>query len=212
MKVYVGQARGSKLIARLSELGFGEMTTRTEIPPRRTPWAFDNGAFGDWKAGEPFNETAFRVALDKLPGVPQAPDFLVVPDKVAAGLESLDFSLSWVDRLRHYAPPYLAVQDGMGRHQVEEALPLFAGIFVGGTLAWKVATGKQWVEVAHQVGKRCHVGRVGTFRRVRWALRIGADSIDSCLPLWSEGNLQKFLAGLRVHMDPQPELALREVA
>jgi hypothetical protein len=43
----------------------------------------------------------------------------------------------------------------------------------------------------------CHIGRVGTYNRTRWARRIGADSIDSALPLWSEENLQRFLAGLR---------------
>jgi hypothetical protein len=33
-------------------------------------------------------------------------------------------------------------------------------------------------------------------RRVRWAQRIGADSIDSALPLWSDANLDRFLGAL----------------
>ena len=37
---------------------------------------------------------------------------------------------------------------------------------------------------------------LGTRKRVRWARSIGADSVDSCVPLFSEGNLANFRAGL----------------
>lgn len=116
------------------------------------------------------------------------------------GGESLRFSLAWADRpeLRALkAPLYLAVQDGMHSVDIEPHLDKFAGLFVGGTLPWKIRTAAGWVAVAHAFGKRCHVGRVGTRRRVQWALRIGADSIDSCLPLWSEENLRAFIGGLK---------------
>ena len=54
----------------------------------------------------------------------------------------------------------------------------------------------EWVKVAHELGVKCHIGRVGTARRVRWAARIGADSIDSALPLWSKENLAVFIDAL----------------
>lgn len=57
----------------------------------------------------------------------------------------------------------------------------------------------------HRRGLPCHVGRVGTARRIAWAKRIGADSIDSCLPLWSRENLDSFLRALDGR---QMELAL----
>jgi len=41
-----------------------------------------------------------------------------------------------------------------------------------------------------------HIGRVGTAKRVRWARRIGASSIDSALPLWSADKLRTFVAAL----------------
>jgi len=72
----------------------------------------------------------------------------------------------------------------------------FSGIFVGGTLPWKVATGVTWAELSRELDVPCHVGRVGTPNRVGWAKRIGATSIDSCLPLWSERNLQRFISAL----------------
>lgn len=80
---------------------------------------------------------------------------------------------------------------------IDRALELgFSGIFVGGSLPWKLETGAQWVREAHARHLPCHIGRVGTAKRVRWAKASGADSIDSCLPLWSEENLIAFLRAL----------------
>lgn len=198
MRAYVGQARGSLLIAELNSLCLGEMTVRKELPPRRTPWAFDNGAFGDWRAGRPFDEAAFRAALLRLPLAPVRPDFIVLPDIVAGGLESLAFSASWIAELEAFgAPLYLAVQDGMVPADLAGILPRIGGIFVGGSLPWKLKEAARWVSFAHSHGLPCHIGRVGTARRVIWARRIGADSIDSSLPLFSRENLAAFVRALR---------------
>ena len=207
MKVYVGQTRSTRLLAKLRELGFGEMTVRSEWPPRRAPWALDNGAFTDWKAKRPFDERTFLRVLDRMhearddagpPDIP-APDFLVVPDIVAGGLNSLGFSLKWGERLRRRGwcgPLYLAVQDGMERADVVPYVHLFQGLFVGGTLRWKLKTAEEWIALARLRGLPCHIGRVGTAPRVRWARRIGASSIDSALPLWSAANLHRFIRAL----------------
>jgi hypothetical protein len=80
--------------------------------------------------------------------------------------------------------------------RAQDAARAFDGIFVGGTLGWKLRTGDAWVRFAHARGLPVHVGRVGTARRVGWARRIGADSIDSCLPLWSRENLEAFAAAV----------------
>lgn len=182
MKIYVGQTRGAKMIALLTELGWGEMTVRGELPARRSPWAFDNGAYRDWTAGRTFDAEAFEADIASMT---TPPDFIVVPDIVAGGMESLAFSVEWVPRLRGVAPLYLAVQDGMDPEAVIDALDPFAGIFVGGTNAWKLATGADWVQLAHEHGRKAHIGRVGTEKKAEWAMWAGADSIDSCFPLWT---------------------------
>lgn len=209
MRVYVGQTRSRKLIARLSALGFGECCNRGEYPPRRRPWFLDNGAFSDWQSGRAFDAAAFLCDCTSANADPLPPDFGVCPDLVASGLESLAFSLRWLDAHASAFPALrwrLAVQDGMTEADVHAVADRFTGIFVGGSLPWKIATGAAWVRFAHEIGVECHIGRVGTFDRVRWARRIGADSIDSCVPLWSEDNLQRFLRGL--DEDPaQQELA-----
>lgn len=194
--VYVGQTRSAKLVRRLWELGIGECTARGELPPRRHPWFYDNGAFGDWKAGRAFDEAQFVADVEAIERSGDAPRWLVLPDLVARGLDSLAESAHWVPRLAPVAPLYLAVQDGMATADIEPLASQLAGLFVGGTLEWKIATGAAWVRAAHAHGLACHIGRVGTEDRIAWARRIGADSIDSSLPLWSEENLTRFLRAL----------------
>lgn len=205
LKAYVGQTRSgpgsatAKWFPELETLGVGEMTVRGELPNRRSPWAFDNGAYRDFTAGMPFDVRGFERDLDYLHLHSRtSPDFIVCPDIVAGGLASLDFSLSWVARLRHLAPAYLAVQDGMTEAEVAPVLAEFGGLFVGGTSEWKFGTGGQWAQLARDRGLPLHVGRVSSLRRIRWAYRIGATSIDSCQP-WRRPatEMKRFLRGLR---------------
>ncbi len=194
--VYVGQTRSAALVRRLWELGIGECTCRGELPPRRHPWFYDNGAFKDWKAGVAFDVDQFTADLDAIARSGDTPRFVVLPDIVAGGDLSLAESARWKPRLAGRAPLYLAVQDGMADADVARVADGCAGIFVGGTLEWKIATGAHWRRFAHARGLACHIGRVGTPDRIGWARRIGADSIDSSLPLWSEENLDRFLRAL----------------
>lgn len=196
MRVFVGQTRSRSLLKELTSYGFGEITQRHELPPRRLPWAFDNGAFGDWRAGRPFDADQYRAALVKAQTISARPYFVAVPDRVAGGIDSLALSLEWRDECAIAGPPYLVVQDGMCTDDVAPVINRFDGLFVGGTLDWKIGTGPRWVRLAHRFGKLCHVGRVGTVRRVAWAKRIGVDSIDSCLPLWSRKKLEAFVAAV----------------
>lgn len=212
MKAYCGQTRSAELVARLAAHGIGECTVRGELKSRRRdPWFYDNGAYRDWQAGVAFNGVQFSRDMRRIryTATMPLPDFVVVPDVVAGGIESLALSrrerveLSDPDGGRE-PPAYLAVQDGMTVEAVGEFLQLSAevdeqiyqGIFVGGTLDWKLQTSAAWVEFAHATGRRCHVGRVGTADRVRWAHSIGADSIDSCLPLMYVEHLESFLGAL----------------
>lgn len=182
---------------RLNELGIGEATQPDEWPPRRTPYFFDNGAFKLWTSGQPFNEDRFVRVVERIDTEGPTPDFIVAPDRVADP-SSLEYSVSWVAKLRGVAPLALVVQDGMEEASVRVAMRRgFAVLFVGGTLEWKFQTAPLWVKVAHDVGARCHVGRIGTRRRARWAREIGVDSVDSCTPLFSRANLDNWLAGLR---------------
>lgn len=210
MRVYVGQTRDPKLISRLRALRIGECTCRGELPPKRSPYFYDNGAFSDWQGGRSFNGIQFERDMRRLSywNIPRA-DFVVLPDIVGGGSQSLAFSRSYLDGAfapfhGYSAPVYLAVQDGMKERDIEPLVPQLDGLFVGGTLEWKLATAPAWVKFAGAARLACHLGRCGTFERVQWAREIGVDSIDSSLPLWSEEKLARFLEaliGLQLSLD-----------
>lgn len=186
-----------EFIALLRDAGVGECVSRGEFPPKRVPWFFDNGAFVDFNAGRPFDLDAWLRELDAAAAHAVPPDFAVVPDVVAQGEASLELSLRWVDHVRERGlAPYLVVQNGHEAETIAPVLARFHGVFVGGDVRWKMATAASWCDFSHAHGKPCHVGRVGTAHRVRWAREIGADSIDSSQPLWSRKHMRRFLAAL----------------
>lgn len=202
MKAYVGQTRAKDIIDGLRRAGIGECTVRGELPPRRAAWFYDNGAYTDFVAERAFNVNQFMRdvramrARGKGKSSFEAPAFIVLPDLVARGLESLAESESWIDECADVAPLYLAVQNGMTTADVEaliERKGQIAGIFVGGTTEWKHATAAEWITWAHARGLQVHIGRCGTIELVRWAKAIGADSIDSCFPLWTRERLAAFV-------------------
>jgi hypothetical protein len=117
------------------------------------------------------------------------------------GIASLEWSAFWRDTVPTEFPAYLAVQDGMTEADVMPELRRYHGIFVGGSLAWKLATGAAWAKLARRRGLRCHIGRVGTADRVHWARSIGATSIDSALPLRAGEHLDSFLGALGMSSD-----------
>jgi hypothetical protein len=184
---------------RCVELGLGECCTRGNLPPRRTPWIFDNGCFGDHRAGRPFAAADWYrdirwLASTISAGELEPPDFVVMPDIVGGGLASLDASMAELEWMPdEIAARYLVVQEGMSEGDVAGILDHFHGIFVGGAeMSWKLTTAPRWVALAHAAGKRCHIGRIGTPRRLEWAASLGADSVDSNWPLSGAERLRAF--------------------
>jgi len=184
MKVYCGSTAG-KVLEYMWDKNYGltltPKTWRFQYNAKWRYWALDNGAYSAYLNNEDFDAVAFRnIIYNKLPLTKTEPDLVVVPDIIGGGLRSLDFSLKWMNELDKLDYNwYLAVQDGMQLKDVEPILDRFNGIFVGGTVKWKVSTGETWVKLARKYNLPCHIGRVGTYRRIVWAMRIGADSIDS---------------------------------
>lgn len=198
MMAFIGDTRSRKILACARREGWGQIIVRGRLRGRRLDaWAYDNGAFEDWRHTRPFDGDAFEDDLASIEAMACKPRFIITPDVVAGGLDSLRFSLTWIKDCRQVASSYLAVQDGMTETDVAPHLGSFDGIFVGGSLGWKLSTGAAWVRFAHRAGKPCHIGRVGTVRRIAWARDIGADSIDSCLPMWSTRKLGNFEGILR---------------
>lgn len=140
------------------------------------PYALDNGAWSAFQQARPFDEDAFMRAVDQLG---EGADWIVLPDIVADGMRSLDYSLTWLERLRGLPTRLLiAVQDGMEIDDVRPFLSPAVGIFVGGTTEWKEATAGAWGSAARRRNCYLHVGRVNSVRRIRLCAAAGANSID----------------------------------
>lgn len=139
-------------------------------------YALDNGAWSAYCASKEWDEQAFMCAFESLG---DGADFVVLPDIVAAGLESLHFSLEWLNRLLSYSGLFLlAVQDGMTAEHVEPFVGKRLGLFVGGTTEFKLGSLTEWADVAARKGCYLHVGRVNTARRIRYCSGFGVHSFD----------------------------------
>ena len=180
--IYITGACWGKTLKQVRKYGWGRMWNRDPITPYEgEPWGFDNEAYSYYLAGKSFDERRYLRQLEKAMERPM-PYLAVVPDKVGAGAESLDFSLRWRERLPDEWPWYLVLQDGMEPEAVASHLDSFVGLFLGGTDAFK-RQAQEWSDFSKKHGMLYHYGRAGTPYKVRHAQRVGADSADSALPL-----------------------------
>lgn len=196
------------------------------ITAKKMHWFFDNGAFKAHDENRPFDHELFLKKMweieahirygknwndntdfvvmfkenRKEPSRYQLtiPDFVVIPDKVACGDESLYFSREWYSYLKDVFPEhkyYLAVQDNMDIDEVEIDIisGMYEGIFVGGTKEWKYREGHKWVELAHKYNLLCHCGGVGSRKPLLWAKMCGFDSVDSGLAMIHPRHLKEVL-------------------
>jgi len=179
MKIYLGFT-GNKQVEewmRKYDCGWGFNPTNYS-KNFREQFFLDNGCFTAYKNATPWDEVAFYDYLRDFTSY--KPEFTVIPDIVAGGMESLSFSLKHAGRIPH--KKYLAVQDGMDANTIRKCLDGIDGIFVGGTVPWKMSTAKMWTDTAHLHGLKCHVGRIGTFQGYALCNSWGVDSVDGSNP------------------------------
>lgn len=178
MKYYVSRTGTKRNLAAISAAGFGLLVSsagriRTE---GFTDYVLDNGKWTAHTTGEPWSEPAFVGMVQTLGAGAQ---WVLVPDIVAGGLESLALSREWLPRLEFLCRMRLiAVQDGMEPEHLEELVGPDVGIFLGGSTEWKLANMKLWGAFAHEAGCHYHVGRVNTAKRMALAIAAGAHSAD----------------------------------
>lgn len=138
------------------------------------PYAIDNGAWIAHVAGKEWNEDAFLETVER---IGEGADFIVVPDIVEGGLESLERTKAWLPRLASY-PTLIAVQDGIEPEHVDGLLGDRVGIFLGGSTDYKLDTMFVWGEVCKRAGCHYHIGRVNSKSRVLRCMAAGAHSFD----------------------------------
>lgn len=154
---------------------------------RTGPWrtegfanvAIDNGTWSDFQAGRAFDEDAYDRFLEWLETQACIIDWLVLPDIVAGGMDSLALSVRYLNRCRALAPLVLiAVQNGMEPADLAPLVGPQVGIFLGGSTDWKLARMIEWGEFCAALRVYYHVARVNTIKRMSLAAAAGAHSID----------------------------------
>ena len=187
MKVLLGEFGGQKnpLLNELRDSGWGRMWSsgNPQFYYEGEPWGFDNGAWAQWSKGIPFSGDKLQRRMDVAKQrAAYPPCVAVAPDIVAGGVESLAFSLSWMPRLDPWFNWFLALQDGMTPEDVIPHLSLFTGLFMGGSNDFKPQAAR-WCKLAHDNGLKFHYARCNREMWVRNAVEIGADSIDTAVPI-----------------------------
>lgn len=175
---YASRTGTKRNLAALRQAGWRLLVSRAGVwRTEGFPYALDNGAWTDYRHGRDFDDEKFKTLVDRLGW---GADWIVAPDIVAGGLNSLRLSLVWLPHLLVRSRLVLIpVQDGMGPEDlVNIILPKRIGIFMGGSTEWKLANMVKWGEFCAEKGVHYHVGRVNTIKRFRLAHIAGADSVD----------------------------------
>jgi hypothetical protein len=140
------------------------------------PYAIDNGAWTAFTQKRPWDRAKFEGVVALLGA---GADWIVLPDIVEGGMESLNRSLDWIPRLDHLRVPLLIpVQDGMTYEDLAPHVGPLVGLFVGGSTEWKEASMAEWGRLKLDTGCYLHVGRVNSARRIRLCHLAGVDSFD----------------------------------
>jgi len=138
------------------------------------PYVLDNGAWGCHQRGEPFDEHSFMWAYGR---ISEDAEWVVAPDIVGGGEQSLELTKSWLPKLNH-RKILIAVQDGLAPKDVDALMDSTRGIFLGGSTEYKIRTMSMWGKYCSAKDVYFHVARVNTIKRFRACQAAGADSID----------------------------------
>src|SRR5258708_1849653 len=168
--VLITETTDTDYVQQMQGLGWGRMYCDKPIKPFPfEKWGLDNRGFVTWQnAGFPpdltiddwcilWNADSYRKRLEEATSVAYDPYIMVAPD-IPGSKHSLEWSLEWTTELPKDWPWYLAVQDGMEVSDVEAAIHLFSGLFLGGTDDFKL-TAYRWARLSHKYQKKFHYAR-----------------------------------------------------
>ena len=167
-------------------------------------YAIDNGAWTAFQRGERFDEAAFGRVVEKLG---EGADWIVVPDIVCGGMESLEYSLRWLERLKGIPTRLLiAVQNGMVPDDVRELLSPSTGLFIGGDTVFKLSSLDAWSKLARRRNCYLHVGRVNSAKRIAICAAAGVNSFDGTSVTRFAKTIDRLDAALVHHSRTQHDL------
>lgn len=181
--------------------------------PADVPWCADNGC-GPGKHGIGAGYPGARGYLEFLSRMSARARtrclFAVAPDVVCDSPASLARLDKFYAAMRGWfgLPVAMAAQDGL--EVADVPWHSFDVLFVGGSTEWKLGgQARELVRVARLEGKRVHMGRVNSGKRLAYAAAIGCDSADGTfLTFGPDANLPRLLGWLDDVNRPQQQLQL----
>ena len=156
-------------------------------------WCADNGVFGGAYPGD----DAYLTWLGERSEHAGRCDFAVAPDVVGDAAATLDRSAPMLSRIRRAGfKVALAAQNGL--EDLTVPWGAFDVLFVGGDTPWKIGpAARELTTEARLRGKRVHMGRVNSLRRLQIARRNGCHTADGTyLAFGPDANLPKLLRWL----------------
>lgn len=167
------------------------------VPEEYFPYALDNGRYPVWEKGTQWNADSYLRLLEKAQGVRHKPLWAAVPDVVADPQATLDWWNDWCDTVASFGYKLAFVcQDGHTPDDVPESAYC---CFIGGTKKWKEENAHKFKGVREEL----HIGRVNWITQLRWAERIGADSVDGSG--WARGD-RKMLEHLKNFIEGEQDV------
>ncbi|RPK74484.1 hypothetical protein [Streptomyces sp. ADI95-17] len=176
--LYLGTPSGPDVQNAMRAGLLGCMTTPAQgnVIPDGTPIGADNGCFGNNYPGDDewfdwLDSRIVRYGADRFL-------FAVAPDVPFDAAGTLAKSLPWLGRIRGLGvQAAFAAQDGCD----ELGVPwdAFDVLFLAGSTEWKIGPiAERLSREAKERGKRVHMGRVNSLRRLRIAEWFGCDTAD----------------------------------
>lgn len=178
-------------------------------------WCADNGCFGKGYPGD----AEWFAWLERNADRSDSCLFATAPDVVGDADATIERSRPWLPKIRALGyPAAFVAQDGLMcwggvdgplvtyGFQSSIAWQEFDVLFIGGSTEWKLgAHARVIVAGAKRRGKRVHMGRVNSLKRLRYAVSIGCDSADGTfIAFGPDKNLSKMLDWLAVVRAERP--------
>lgn len=135
-------------------------------------WCYDNDCFNGG-----FDPFTWWTTLTKLLPYRKQCLFIATPDVVGDAYATKSLWYEWYPRIKSVKLPVAyVVQNGQADLDFPEK---FDWIFVGGDDDFKEGDeGARCIKLAKALGKKVHMGRVNSYRRLRYAKLMGCDTVD----------------------------------
>ena len=208
MTLYLTGAKNPAVIPLLDAGRVGLLDTPANSYAKEPGWvvAYDNGCFnsrtyvGDdawwaWLAGQDHQGTVL---------------FATAPDVVADATATLARSAPWLPRIRALGyPAALVAQDGL--ELLDVPWDTFDVLFIGGSTPWKLGPHAHALALrARDRGKRVHLGRCNSLRRLRHASAIGCHTADGTFLAFGPDVNTRRLSRWIDHLEEHPHLPIAE--